>query len=87
VQHGTIAQRVLAAGEAARLGRPIYWSQDAVRRAYEGILKAATNDMLKLARAGLESAIRSEADLLELLPAAPPPRRSAIPEHAEIAAA
>ena len=63
-----LVERVTAAADAARGGKPVYWSQAALRRAHEAMLKSKSTDLLILARAALESAIRSEADLIELLP-------------------
>lgn len=58
--------------------RPIFWPQEALRRAHRAMLDARSNDLLKLARCALEAAIRDEGDLLALLDDnTPPPRRPA----------
>jgi hypothetical protein len=71
-QRQHVVQHVTAAAEAARRGRAVYWSQDAIRRAHHAMLDSKSSDLLTLARAALEAAIRTEADLLALLPADPP---------------
>jgi hypothetical protein len=48
--------------------RAIYWSQDSVRRAHLAMLHSGSSDLLKLARVALEAAIRTETDLLALMP-------------------
>jgi hypothetical protein len=50
---------------------PIFWPQLYVRRAHQAMLDSRSSDLLTLARAALESAIRHEADLLDLLPPDP----------------
>jgi hypothetical protein len=72
-QHQDVAQHVTTAAEAARHGKPIYWSQDAMRRAHQAMLDSKSSDFLTLARVALQAAIRSEADLLALLDDRPPP--------------
>ena len=64
-------------GDGAERAADLNWSQDAVRRAYESMLKSQSHDLLVLARVALQGAIRSEADLLALLPAEPPQTHSA----------
>jgi hypothetical protein len=87
-QRQHVVQHVTAAAEAARRGRPVYWSQDAMRRAHHAMLDSKSSDLLTLARVALEAAIRTEADLLALLPAeAPPkpaPRQIAAPAALEV---
>jgi len=74
-QRQHVVQHVAAAAETARRGRPVYWSQDAMRRAHQAMLDSRSSDLLTLARVALEAAIRTEADILELLqPANPPPK-------------
>lgn len=51
-----------------REGKPVYWSQAALRRAHEPMVKSRSSDLLILARLALEAAIRTEADLLALFP-------------------
>ena len=84
------SQMVYAAAEAARRGKAIYRSQAALRRAHQAMLDAGSNDLLVLARKALESAIRNEADLVELLglPETTAPRRSEkhVPQTADAAA-
>jgi hypothetical protein len=67
-----IAARIKTAAEAARQGKPIYWPQDAVRRAHTAMLDSRSSDLLTLARVCLEAAVRSTDDLMALLPAEPP---------------
>jgi hypothetical protein len=72
-------QRVTAVADAAQKGRPVYWSQAAMRRAHQAMLDSRSHDLLILARAALQAAIRNEGDLLALLPEPPAtstPRRS-----------
>jgi hypothetical protein len=64
-----VFKRVTAATDAARQGRAIYWPQDAMRRAHQAMLDSRSHDLLILARAALQAAIRNEGDLLALLPA------------------
>ncbi len=46
-----------------------------MRRAHQAMLDSRSSDLLTLARVALEAAIRTEADILELLqPANPPPK-------------
>ncbi len=79
VKADAVLQRLNAAADAARKGKPVFWSQAAVRRAHEGMLKSRSSDLLTLARIALESAIRDAGDLLAELPENPPatstPRR------------
>ena len=53
-------------------GRLISWPQSALRRAVVAIREANSNDVMMIAKAALYGAIRTEADLLELIPPAPP---------------
>jgi hypothetical protein len=66
-----VVKRVTAAADAARQGRAIYWPQDAMRRAHQAMLDSRSQDLLTLARAALQAAIRNEGDLLALLPEQP----------------
>jgi hypothetical protein len=63
-------------------GRPIFWPQDAVRRAHMAMLDSRSHDLLTLARLALEAAIRSENDLIELL--SPDPATSALPRRTDV---
>jgi hypothetical protein len=54
-----------------REGKPVYWSQAALRRAHEAVLKSRSSDLMVLARVALQGAIRTEADLLALLETPP----------------
>jgi hypothetical protein len=60
-------------------GKPVFWSQDHLRRTHEAMLKSRSTDLLVLAGLALQAAIRSRADLVALLPDDPPepapPRR------------
>jgi hypothetical protein len=47
-------------------------NEDCMRRAHQAMLDSKSSDLLTLARAALQAAIRTEADLLALLPAEPP---------------
>jgi hypothetical protein len=59
--------------------RPIYWSQDHLRRAHKAMIDSRSSDLLKLARCALEGAIRDQGDLLSLLSTDNlPPRPAAI---------
>jgi len=73
-QREHVVQHIAAAAETARHGKPIYWSQDAMRRAHQAMLDSRSSDFLTLARVALQAAIRNETDLLALLPVAPPPK-------------
>jgi hypothetical protein len=55
--------------------KSIFWSQDALRRAHQAMLLSRSSDLLTLARVALQAAIRTEADLLALLPADPPAKK------------
>jgi hypothetical protein len=48
-----------------------HWPQEHLKRAHRAMLDCRSNDLLTLARAALQAAIRNEADLLALLPAVP----------------
>ena len=76
-QRQQIVDGIATLAETARQGRAVFWPQAAVRRAYESMLKSQSHDLLVLARVALQGAIRSEADLLALLPAEPPQTHSA----------
>jgi hypothetical protein len=66
----TIAHRqhVVSGAKPHRTGRPIYWPQDAIRRAATALRECRSNDTFTLARIALEAALRSESDLIDLLP-------------------
>ena len=70
-QHRAIVRHI-----REREGKPVYWSQAALRRAHEAMLKSRSSDLLILARLALEAAIRTDADLLALLET--PPTRAPI---------
>lgn len=53
--------------EARATKKPLYWPQDALRRAHEAMLKSQSSDLRVLARAALQAAVRCEADLLAIL--------------------
>lgn len=65
-----INARINAASARAKSGRPVHCPQEALQRAHLGMLRARSSDMLTLARAALQGAIRNESDLLALLPEA-----------------
>lgn len=67
-------ERVNAAAETARRGKPIFWSRDAMKRAHVAMLDSGSSDLLTLARCALQAAIRNERDLLALLPEPTTPR-------------
>ena len=50
--------------------RAIHWPQDALRRAAAALRESRSADLFVMARVALEAAIRNEADLLALMPAA-----------------
>jgi hypothetical protein len=79
-------QQIRASGplEPPKLGRParpIFWTQEHIRRAHAAMLDSRSNDLMKLARVALEAAIRNENDLLALLeePRRPMPGRKEQP--------
>lgn len=55
--------------------RPIFWPQEFIRRSAAAIRESRSTDCFALARAALEAAIRSEADLFALLDEAKPQPR------------
>jgi hypothetical protein len=60
----------------------IRWPQSTIKRAGDAMRQAWSNDVYKLATIALQAAIRSEVDLLELLPdppAKPAPRSNGAP--------
>jgi hypothetical protein len=65
-------------------GRPVYFSQDMVRRAGIAIGESRSGDIFTLARRALEAAIRSQDDIDELLGARREIRRGngAVTDHA-----
>jgi hypothetical protein len=76
-------QHVVKGVKTHREDKPIYWPQDAIRRAATAMRESMSSDLFVLARVGLEAAIRDEHDLLELLPAPKrPPVRSTSVEMA-----
>jgi hypothetical protein len=77
-----VVERITAAAEMAAKGRSIHGSQDALRRAHQAMLDCRSSDLLTLARAALESAVRNENDLLQLLPPAAAEARSKAPRRA-----
>jgi hypothetical protein len=58
---------VQGAKSSHRPGKPIYFGQDMIRRAAMALRECGSPDIFRLARVALEAAIRSEADLVELL--------------------
>lgn len=48
-------------------GRPVYWSQDCIRRAALAMKESRSCDWFQLARVGLEAAIANDVDLVALL--------------------
>ena len=64
----TKRQRAGMKGAQRHGGKPIYWPQDMLRRAAMALRECGSSDIFRLARVALEAAIRSEADLIELLP-------------------
>jgi hypothetical protein len=63
----TAARKYVRSAKSHRHGRPIYFSQDAIRRGAMALRECGSSDIFRLARVALEAAIRSEADLVELL--------------------
>jgi hypothetical protein len=64
-------QHVVKGTTSHKSGRPVYWSREMLRRAATALRECRSNDIFKMARAALEGAIRTDADLLELLNDAP----------------
>ena len=70
---------VVSGARPQRAGKAIHWLQEPIRRAASAMRESRSNDLLILARAALQAAIRSEDDLFALLkdtttqPAFPPP--------------
>jgi hypothetical protein len=68
--------------------KPVYWSQEALRRAWLAMVQSRSTDLLMLAKIALEGAFRDHADLLTLLgeqplpKPAPPPRKGRKPKAA-----
>jgi hypothetical protein len=56
-----------ATPQGRKIGRPVYWDQDMLRRAAEAVHALNTNDSTLLAKAALLAAIRDENDVLALL--------------------
>jgi hypothetical protein len=87
VREGITPEQVISrVAVEARNGKPVYWPQPLVRRAYEAMLKSQSHDLLVLARAALQAAIRSEADLRELLSSAPLSAGSAVSSRLKLQA-
>jgi hypothetical protein len=61
------ARHIVKGTTPHKTGRPIFWSQDMVRRAAIAIKDARTTDYFVMARAALEAAVRDGDDLLALL--------------------
>jgi hypothetical protein len=61
------ARYIVNAATPHKTGKPIFWSQDMIRRAAMAIKDARTNDYFLMARAALEGAVRDGDDLLALL--------------------
>jgi hypothetical protein len=69
-----IVQRIAETAETARKeGRAVHWPQASLRRAHLAMLDSRSSDLLTLARAALEAAIRDSDDLLLLLDPPKPP--------------
>ena len=68
--------------------RPIYWEQDYLRRAASALRECRSTDVIVLARAVLEAAVRSEADVYPLLEQShrPKPAKMRAPVVAEAVA-
>jgi hypothetical protein len=64
-----------AGAKSWRPGRPVYFGQDMIRRAALALRECSSYDIFRLARVALEAAIRSEKDLLALLPEPPATQR------------
>jgi hypothetical protein len=79
-QHRAIVRRIRELE-----GKPVYWSQDAMRRAHRAMLESRSSDLLILARVALEAAIRTDGDLLALLETSPT-RAPAKPAPVEVTA-
>jgi hypothetical protein len=77
--------RVKAATASHKHGKPVYFSQDVVRRAAMALRECGSNDIFKLARVMLEAAIRNEHDLVDLLNEATKPQHQAKAPAAELA--
>jgi hypothetical protein len=68
----------------------VRWPQAAIKRAGDAMRQSWSNDCYRLATIALQAAIRDERDILELLPADPPPkpapRQIAAPAALELSA-
>jgi hypothetical protein len=64
--------------QPAKGSRQVFWPQDAVKRAADGLRQCRSHDLYTMARAALEGAVRGRDDLLELLNEAAPPTRAPI---------
>jgi hypothetical protein len=58
-------------GRPQNRGKPIFWSQDVVRRGADGMRKCRSNDYFVLSRACLEGALRNEDDVASVLATRP----------------
>jgi hypothetical protein len=65
---GTPARRCVKGEKSShRPSKPVYFGQDMIGRAAMALRECGSPDIFRLARVALEAAIRSEADLVELL--------------------
>jgi hypothetical protein len=74
---------VNAAMPSHKHGKPVYFSQEALRRAATALRECRSNDIYTAARPVLEAAIRSENDLIELL-SPDTAAMSALPRRADV---
>ena len=65
---GAPTRQYVGGAKLHKNGRPVYWPQDMLRRAAMALRECGSSDIFRLARVALEAAIRSEGDLIELLP-------------------
>jgi hypothetical protein len=80
-----IRERIATA--RGRKRHAIFWPQDALRRAHAAMLQSRSTDLLTLARVALQASVRSEDDLLALLPEPSPHRENKSETAAHVAAA
>jgi hypothetical protein len=59
-------------------GRPVFWSQDALRRAVDAMRESRSTDWLILAKRALEAAVRDQEDVAALIDE-PRPRKTKAP--------
>jgi hypothetical protein len=86
-QHAISAETLRQRAAHRSKARGIFWSQDAIKRAAVALRECYSNDTFVMARRALEAAIRTESDLLALLPADPSakkPRQIAAPAALEL---